>query len=147
MFLVPMGRNAADFSRSLERLFDDRFFDRAPAAGTAEGSTTRSPALDILETERGYTVLAELPGVAKEDIKVQIDGRRVSLSAELRPQTEARPGERLVHRERGNASYARSFTLPVEIDQADSKARLDQGVLTLELVKRGAPGAASLKVQ
>ena len=145
MFLVPIGRHSKDFSRSIERLFDEHFFDRFAAPAAAEGSS-RTPALDITDTAQAYVVQADLPGVAREDVKVQIEGRRISLSAQVRQDGEARTGERLLYRERSSGTFARSFTLPVEIDQSASEARLDNGVLTLTLAKRGATTASQLEV-
>ncbi|MBQ0958666.1 Hsp20/alpha crystallin family protein [Ideonella sp. 4Y11] len=145
MFLVPVGRHSSDFSRSIERLFDEHFFDRFTTP-TAADSSARTPALDITETAQAYVVQADLPGVAREDVKVQIEGRRISLSAAVRQDNEARPSERRLYRERASGAFARSFTLPVEIDQSASEARLDNGVLTLTLAKRGAATASQLEV-
>jgi HSP20 family protein len=145
MYLVPMSP-ASDLVRSFDRLFDDSF-DRffAPASRGA-GNGLRSPALDVAESERGYTVKLEMPGVAKDDVKISIDGRRVSVEAQTRKEEEKREGDRVVYRERSAASYARSFTLAADIDQAESSAKLDQGVLTLTLAKRGAPVASQLRI-
>ena len=142
MFLVPVSRD----SRQLSRLFDDtfeRFF--GPAAAT-DGVASRSPALDVSESERAYTVKLEMPGVAKEDIKVSVEGRQVSVQASSTRSDEKKDGERVVYRERSVSSYARTFTLPVEVDQAEAGARLEHGVLTLTLPKRGARTAAQISV-
>jgi HSP20 family protein len=140
MFLVPLSRPGSElarhFDRHFDRLFDDTF--ERILAPSAETTGRRSPALDVAESERAYTVTLDLPGVAKEDVHVAIDGRRVSITAEARREDEKKDGDRIVYRERAVASYARSFTLPLEVDQADAQARLDQGVLTLTLPKRGA---------
>ena len=143
MFLVPMTRNASELARSFDRLFDDGF-DRflSPSAPGAQ----RSPALDVAESDRAYTVKLDLPGVAKEDVKVAIDGRRVSVEAQARKDEEKKEGDRIVYRERSLASYARSFTVAAEIDQAESGAKLENGVLTLTLAKRGAPASAQITV-
>jgi HSP20 family protein len=143
MFLVPMTRNASELARSFDRLFDDsfeRFF-----APSAEGNQ-RSPALDVAESDRAYTVKLDLPGVAKEDVKVAIDGRRISVEAQARKDEEKKEGDRVVYRERSLASYARSFTVAVDIDQAESGAKLENGVLTLTLAKRGAPASSQITV-
>lgn len=147
MFLVPVSRTSSDLSRSLDRLFDDSFFDRVFGA-TPQGEATglRSPALDVTESERAYTVLVDLPGVAKGDVKIAIDGRRVNVEAVVQRNDEKKDGERVVYRERSLSSYARSFTLPQDIDQAESQAKLDNGVLTLILTKRRAASAAHLTV-
>jgi HSP20 family protein len=145
MFLVPVTRE----TRQLSRLFDDtfdRFFGSAAGPSAAEGPTARSPALDVTESDRGYTVKLDMPGVAKEDIKVSIEGRQVTVQAQTERSEERRDGERLVYRERAATAYARSFTLPLEVDQAEAGARLDNGVLTLTLPKRGARSAAQITV-
>lgn len=146
MFLVPVTRHTQELARSLDRLFDDSF-DRLFSPGSAaEGNGTRSPALDVAETDRGYTVTLDLPGVAKEDVRVSIEGRQVSVQATTRRETERKEGERLVYRERSQASFSRSFTLPQEIDQSEAHAKLDNGVLSLHLPKRAARSAAQITV-
>jgi HSP20 family protein len=140
MFIVPVSRE----SRQLSRLFDDtldRFF-----GATAEGAAARSPALDVAEHERGYTVKLDVPGVAKEDIKVQVDGRQVTVQAQSQNSSEKKDGERIVYRERAVASFARSFTLPQEVEQSESGAKLDNGVLTLTLAKRNVRGTSQITV-
>ncbi|MBK7616009.1 MAG: Hsp20/alpha crystallin family protein [Vitreoscilla sp.] len=147
MFLVPVSRTSSDFSRGLDRLFDDSFFDRVFSAATqGEATGSRSPALDVTESERAYTVHVDLPGVAKGDVKIAIDGRRVNVEAAAQKPDEKKDGERVVYRERSVSSYSRSFTLPQDIDQSESQAKLDSGVLTLTLTKRRAASAAHLAV-
>ena len=87
-----------------------------------------------------------MPGVAKEDVKVSIDGRRVSIEAQLRKDEEKKEGDRVVYRERSLSSYARSFSVASEVDQAESSAKLENGVLTLTLAKRGAPASTRIAV-
>lgn len=147
MFLVPVSRTSADLGRSLDRLFDDSFFDRVfGTSPQADSSVARSPVLDVTESERAYTVHIEMPGVAKEDVKIAIDGRRVSVEARSQRSDEKKDGERVVYRERSVSSYARSFTLPQDIDQTESQARLENGVLALTLTKRRATTASHLTV-
>ena len=100
----------------------------------------------MAESERAYTVKLDLPGVAKEDVKIAIEGRRVSVEASTVQASEKKDGERVLYAERSVASYARSFTLPVDVDQAESTARMEHGVLTLQLAKRGAAKATQLTV-
>lgn len=150
MFLVPLSRETRDLARSFDRLFDDAFsglpgFFGTPAA-RGDGDTPRSPALDLSETDKAYTVKLDVPGVKKEDVKVSIDGRRVSVEARSDNTEEKKEGDRVVYRERSMASYARSFTLPAEVDSAAANAKLEHGVLMLELPKRGAPAASQIKI-
>ena len=144
MFVVPMSRD----TRSLSRLFDgslDRIFTAA-SRPSSEPAASRHPALDVAETERSYVVQIDMPGVAKDDVKVSVQGRRVTVQAEAAGVEEKPAGERLVYRERAVAHYARSFTLPLELDQPETTARLEQGVLTLTLSKRDARSAAKIVV-
>ena len=84
--------------------------------------------------------------MAKDDVKIAIDGRRISVEAQTRKEAETKDGERVVYRERSLASYARSFSVAADVDQAESSAKLDNGVLTLTLAKRGTPAAARITV-
>jgi HSP20 family protein len=135
MFLVPVSRSASGLARSFDRLFDDsfdRFFGAANGAGAL-----RSPSLDVAETERGYKVSIDLPGVAKEDVKITVEGRQVHVRKE---------GERTIHRERSSSSFARVFTLPEELDEDNSQAKLENGVLTLTLAKKRVAAARQLTI-
>ncbi len=146
MFLVPVTRHSQELSRNLDRLFDDtfeRFFSGSPASDS-EG--TRSPAIDVAESEQAYTVLLDVPGVTKDQVQVSIEGRRVTVQAQSQPAEEKKQGDRVLYRERAVSSYARSFTLPAEVDQAEAQARLEHGVLTLTLPKRAARNAARITV-
>jgi len=110
-----------------------------------DADTTRSPALDVSEDDKAYHVTVDMPGVAKEAVKVRIEGRRVHIETAAE---EAAPsdGSRLLCRERRAARYARNFSLPAEIDQASSEARFENGVLTLNLVKRVAENGGQLTI-
>jgi HSP20 family protein len=149
MFLVPLTpltRDSRELARSFDRLFDETFggFFGPPAARADTAS--RSPALDVAESERAYAVKLEMPGVKKEDVKVTIEGRRVTVQAQSQTEEEKKESDRIIYRERSVASYARSFTMPVEVDQAGASAKLENGVLALELPKRGAAATAQLTI-
>jgi HSP20 family protein len=92
--------------------------------------------LDVKEDEKGYTVNAEIPGVKKDDIRVDVQGNQVSLRAEVRKEKEEKQGEKLIHSERIYGMASRSFTLPVEVDADGAKAEYKDGVLSLVLPKK-----------
>lgn len=146
MFLVPITRNSSEIARSLNRLFDESFERMFSPTSTAPAEAARSPALDVAESERAYTVTLEMPGVTKSDVKVSIDGHRIDVQARSAETDEKGDGDRIIYRERTEASYARSFTLPTEVDQSESSAKFDNGVLKLELTKRRASTAAQLSI-
>lgn len=105
----------------------------------------RTPALDVSEDDKAYLVTVDMPGVAKDAVKVRVDGRRVNIETVTEEATPT-DGSRVLYRERRAARYARSFSLPVEIDQSQSEARFENGVLTLNLVKRVAENDGLLTV-
>ena len=146
MFLVPMSRDSRLYAQPLSKLFDDSFERLFSPTAAAEGVASRSPALDVAENDTAYTVKLEVPGVSKEDVKVAVEGRQITVQAQSQHAEEKKEGERVVYRERSAVSYARTFTLPLEVDQAQANAKLDHGVLTLTLPKRGVRGAAQLTV-
>ena len=146
MFLVPIAPRSTEFSRSFERLLDGTFDRLFSSPIASETSSARSPALDVAESDRGYTAKLDLPGVAKEDVQVSIEGRRVTVQAASQREEERQDSDRLVYRERAVARYARSFTLPVEVDQAETAAKLENGVLTLTLPKRQPKSAARIAI-
>ncbi|MCP5266995.1 MAG: Hsp20/alpha crystallin family protein [Burkholderiaceae bacterium] len=102
--------------------------------------------VDVKEAAKAYTVEAEIPGVAKDDIHVQIDGNRVAISAEVKRNEEKKEGERVLRSERYYGAVSRVFSLASEIDEAQANARFDNGVLTLTLPKKEATGGRKLTV-
>ena len=148
MFFVPVTRNAYELSRSWDRLFDDSLFDRLVSPiKSPNNMEARSPALEVTEGEQDYTVKVDLPGMSKEDVKISVDGRRVTVEASSSKNEEKKEGDRILYTERSIASFSRSFTLPLEIDQAQSSAKMDNGVLTLSLAKRTAGEAKQLTIR
>ena len=143
-------RSAEDqFGRMVESIFQDLIAPVAQAAALSrlseDGST--SPRIDISDNDKAFTVKAEMPGVKKEDIKVSIDGPRVSIEAEVKREEQKREGENLVVAERDMGKYMRSFLLPAEVDESAAEARIEDGVLTLTLPKKQAAAAKRLTVQ
>lgn len=94
--------------------------------------------LDIQEDGDAYKVQAELPGVKKEDIHVDIDGAIISIKAEIQQQDSSGEGSRSLRSERYFGSVSRRFELPNEIDLEQAQARYEEGVLHLVLPKRKA---------
>jgi|SRR5690554_4508285 HSP20 family protein len=94
--------------------------------------------VDIQEDEKTFKVQAELPGVKKEDIHVDIDGAVVTIKAEIRQQDRTSEDARTLRTERYYGSVARRFELPAEIDLELAEARYEEGLLCLQLPKRKA---------
>jgi HSP20 family protein len=92
--------------------------------------------VDVKEDEKSYTVNAEIPGVKKEDIRVDVEGNQVSLRAEVRREKEDKQGEKVIHSERAYGMASRSFTLPMDVDADGARAEYKDGVLSLVLPKK-----------
>ena len=92
------------------------------------------PSVDISETDNGFEVRAELPGVAKDDLHVSVKDNLLTLSGEKRQETvDDTQNYRSVERRYG--SFQRRFTLPSEVETDDIKAEFNDGVLTLSIPK------------
>ncbi len=102
--------------------------------------------LDVTESELAYNIKAELPGMKKEDIKVDVDGNRVTISGETRRESEQKEGNTVVRSERYVGQLYRSFTLEQDVDDAKAEAKYQDGVLELSLPKKPNHGAKKLVV-
>ncbi|HDR8859739.1 TPA: Hsp20/alpha crystallin family protein [Burkholderia territorii] len=102
--------------------------------------------IDVTENDKAYTVNAELPGVAKDDIDVQVTGNTVSINAKVERNNEQKDGERVIRRERYSGAIGRSFSLSVEIDDANATATYQDGVLSLTLPKKAPVGQKKLTI-
>lgn len=91
--------------------------------------------LDVTEDEKAYTVKADLPGVSKDDIKVAIDGERVSISTEVKHESE-KEGRNTLYCERFSGQQSRTFSLSTAIDDSQATAKYENGVLELTLPKK-----------
>ena len=112
---------------------------------------TRAPApmqfrMDVTENDKAYQVLAELPGVKKEEISITISGNEVAVSAEVKHEKDVESGETVLRAERYYGKIQRAFALGQEVDEATAQARYNDGVLELTLPKKTAAAAKRLVV-
>ncbi len=103
--------------------------------------------LEISETDKAYTVKADVPGVKKEDIQVSIDRNEVSISAEVKQEKEEKAGNKLVRSERYYGKQYRSFTLAHDVDETKSDAEYKDGVLKLTLPKKAGAETKKLAIK
>jgi HSP20 family protein len=89
--------------------------------------------IDISKADDTYTVKADIPGVKKDDIQVSIDGNEVTISGEIKKETEEKKGEEVLRSERYYGKVSRSFTLPHDVDEAKVVAKYADGVLKVTL--------------
>jgi HSP20 family protein len=103
--------------------------------------------MDVIETESGYLVHSELPGVKKEDIDITIEGNQITITAEVKREWEKKEGDRLFRNERFFGNLYRSFTLPAELDESACEAKYNNGVLELKLVRKAAAPGKRLAIR
>lgn len=125
-------RNLRPFNRNLN-LFDDFF---APFSGVVNDTVARGyrPSVDIYEKEDRLCIEAELPGFDKENIKVDVNGRLLTIGGE-RVSNEEVKDENKYRRERHYGSFERSFKLPFEVNEEQISATYKDGILTLLVEK------------
>jgi HSP20 family protein len=127
--------------------FDDLFRGFFRPVRSNERAAPAAIKLDVAESDKGYTVNAEIPGVSKDDIQVAVEGNQVTISAEVKRNGEVKEGDRVLRTERYYGAVYRSFTLPVELDESASEAKYENGVLELKLAKKPAVAGRRLTVQ
>jgi HSP20 family protein len=102
--------------------------------------------LDVKEDEKAYTVRADIPGVKKEDIQIDVDANAVTVRAEVKQEKEQKKDEKVIYSERTYGMVSRSFSLPAEVDANGAKAEYKDGVLNLVLPKKAGAQARRLSV-
>lgn len=119
----------------------------AQLSRTGASTASISMPVDVIETATGWIIRAELAGVMKDQIDIQIDANTVSITAKRERKSELKEGERQLRSEILTGSVMRSFAMPSELDESAASATFDAGVLTLELPRKKAQLARKLAVQ
>ncbi len=132
----------------LEDAFEN-FFRGTPV--WLSGPETRAPAprqfrMDITMNDKEYQVLAEVPGVKKDEISITINGNEVTVSVEAKHEKDVMDGETVLCAERYYGKIERSFALDQEVDEAAAEAKYNDGVLELTLPKKTAAVVKRLTV-
>lgn len=105
----------------------------ARGRGAGSGTTTILPPVDIFEDESGFTIVADMPGVSREQLGVRVTGDNLVIEGTA---TVPASGEmELLYGEVSNPEYRRSFTLSRELDPSKIEAKLNNGVLRLTIPK------------
>lgn len=110
------------------------------------GETELRMKVDVDEGDKSYKVHAEIPGVKKDDIQIDLDGDRVSIRAAVKREQEKKEGDTVLHSERYYDMLSRSFTLPTDVDAQNAVANYRDGVLELTLPKKASAQTRRLAV-
>jgi len=106
------------------------------------------PRVDIVEDKDAYRILADLPGLDKKDIKIEVDSNVLSISGEKTPEKKEQEKDRYYHFERTYGSFSRKFQLPENVVAENIEAKFTNGVLelTLKKIEETKPKAIEVKI-
>jgi len=99
-----------------------------------DSASTFMPSFDVKETSDAYVFTADMPGIRKEDLEIQMAGNRLSISGKREGESTRDEG-RIYSQERAFGTFTRSFTLPEEVESGKVAAELRDGVLHLMVPK------------
>jgi HSP20 family protein len=137
-------RDFAVLQDRMNRLFNDTYGSRRDDDLLNRGSWT--PAVDIFEVKGALVLKAEVPGMRREDIDVNIENSTLTIRGERKLDNEVK--QESFHRvERAHGSFSRSFSLPNTVDSAKISAEYKQGVLTVTLPVREEAKPRSINVE
>jgi HSP20 family protein len=130
---MRQGQGYRTLRSEMDRVFDD-FFGLMPAR--REGSASMwSPSVDISETADSFIVRAELPGMKKDDIELEVENNVLAIRGE-RKFEKTDEGENYHFMERSYGSFYRSFTLPKNVDSETIGAEYKDGMLIVTIPKK-----------
>lgn len=129
---------------AFETIFDDVARVSAPTLRKLTQEFAFSPALDVVETDQEYVVNFDIPGMTKDDLKIEIHESKLTVSGERKRLTtkevkdgaEAKEDKTFYsHFERSFGRFERTLSLPKNVDPAKIAARAENGVLTVQIPK------------
>ncbi|HLQ76085.1 MAG TPA: Hsp20/alpha crystallin family protein [Terriglobia bacterium] len=128
----------------MNRVFED-VAGRGWKTDEPSATTSWSPAVDIYETDNEITVQAELPGVDRKDIALQLENNVLTLKGERRFEKET--NQENYHRiERSYGGFSRAFTIPTSVDDDKIRADYKDGILKIALPKKEQVKAKQIKI-
>jgi len=108
-------------------------------SGMMPSSTMVYPAIDVEDTPEAYLVKANLPGYAKDNLEIELEGNMVTIKGNTVAE-ERSESQDLIYQERCTGEFRRTFVLPTDIDTEQAEATFDHGVLEIRLPKARGKG-------
>ena len=127
-----------DLQRDVNRLFDNR-------VESYSSSGRWSPAVDIVESDAGYLLTMDVPGVSRESIDITIDSGVLTVSGERK--VDHGEEAKVAINERWQGQFVRRFNLPDTVDEEQVAAKVENGVLALHIPKAAAAAPRKITVQ
>jgi HSP20 family protein len=141
------------FEEIMNRMFEE-FWGRPSARrllpsgerGAVVPAEHREPFIDVIESDKEIIATAEMPGLEKQDININITEDRLEISAETKHE-EKKEEKGYIYRERRSGSYYRAISLPSPVDPDKSKATYKNGVLEIKMPKTEVKKKTPLKIE
>lgn len=128
-------RELHTMQNEMNRLFNTFFDSSTPRSGTGRAITRRwIPAMDVVETDDHFVLRADLPGLAENDVKIEVENKVLTISGERKSEHE-QSSKGYYRVERSFGSFSRSLTLPDGVDADAIQASFDSGVLEVQIPK------------
>ena len=123
----------------MNRLFSNFFDTPAPGGNGGNGGTAGAgrrwiPAMDLVENKDDFVLKADLPGIAEDDVAIELENNVLTIAGERRAEHEVHH-EGYYRLERATGAFSRSLSLPEGIDPEAVAASFDNGVLTVRIPK------------
>lgn len=141
----PITRARREVDRVLDDVFGNVFGGRGGFSPRLAVRTRHDPALNAWESEEGFHVEAEVPGLKLEELEILVEGNQLVVKGERKVELEE--GMEFHVRERRSGEFANTLTLPAEIDAEKVEAHLENGVLTVNLPKAEAARPRRIEVK
>lgn len=125
--MIPVRKNQSWLPSIFNDFFDNDWVMRSPV--------TSSPAINVVEKDKSYNVEVAAPGLTKDDFKISINDDILVISMEKKEEKKEEKEDRYLHREFSYASFNQRLALPENINKDNITAKVDNGVLEINLPK------------
>jgi len=139
-------RNVSDLQREIDRVFGRFFPSQNQENNGASSEPVWAPRMDLIETNEGYRLHLDVPGITKEDLSINYQNDQLTVSGE-RTSPHLADNEEFVRVERSFGHFYRSFSLPQTVNPAEIEASYENGVLTISVPKTEAVKPRQIEIQ
>lgn len=133
-----------EFHSRMTRLFDEVF--GKPTSLRPERAGEWSPCVDVFETDKEFVIKADLPGLDKKDVEIEVKNNILTIKGEKKKESELKEGNYYVL-ERSFGTFSRSFNMPDIADTQKTSAKFKNGILELKIPKKESVKPVKVKIE
>lgn len=131
----------------LDGLFDGFFNTSAPTAWSGNMKRAMNAKVEISETPEAFLLKFDVPGLKKEDIKIDLNNNRLTVSGERKEERRDEGNHKVHYSELSYGSFTRSYTFPTVVDAEKVEAAYDGGMLKITVAKAGTAKAKQISIK